>query len=132
MDYSYDYSYGGSNEIGGAGLAMMAGFWMMYLFLMLIFYVYSALCLMLIAKKVKEENAWWAWVPILNIILMLNIAKKPVWWIILMLIPLVNIVVLVVVWMEIAKRRGKPDWVGILMIVPVANLIVPAYLAFTE
>ncbi len=58
---------------------------------------------------------------------MLNIAKKPVWWIILLLIPLVNIVFAALVWMRIAEIRQKPRWCGVLAIVPVVNLIVPGY-----
>jgi hypothetical protein len=73
-----------------------------------------------------------AWIPIVSIILMLNIAQKPLWWIILMLIPLVNIVIAIVVWMAIAEARGKPSWWGILLIVPVVGIIVPGYLAFSE
>jgi hypothetical protein len=63
---------------------------------------------------------------------MLNIAKKPIWWIILFLIPLVNIVFIVLVWMGIAEARNKPNWWGILLIVPVANIIVPGYLAWSD
>jgi hypothetical protein len=95
-------------------------------------YVYMALTLQVIAKKTNTENAWLAWIPIVNIILMLNIAKKPLWWIILLLVPLVNIVIAIIVWMAIAEARGKPNWWGILLIVPVVGIIVPGYLAFSD
>ena len=96
------------------------------------FYVYHSLALQAIGTKTNTENPWLAWIPIANIILMLNIAKKPLWWIILFIIPLVNIVVSIMVWMEIAKARGKPDWWGIMVIVPIMNLIMPGYLAWAE
>ena len=95
-------------------------------------YVYVALALSTVAKKTKTENPWMAWIPIVNIILMLNIAKKPLWWIVLCLIPLVNIVIFIIIWMGIAEARGKPNWWGILMIVPFINLIVPGYLAWSD
>ena len=95
-------------------------------------YVYVALALQTIAQKTGTENAWWAWVPIINIVLMLNIAKKPVWWLILFLIPLVNLIIIIIVWMAIAEARGKPSWWCILFIVPVAQLIVPGYLAWAD
>ena len=79
-----------------------------------------ALALQTIAKKTNTENAWWAWIPIANIILMLNIAKKPLWWIILFFIPLVNLV-MIVLCMAIAEAVKKPNWWGILMIVPVVE-----------
>src|SRR5271155_5195923 len=75
-------------------------------------YVYMALALQTIAQKTNTANAWLAWIPIANLFLMLNIAKKPIWWIILFLIPLVNIVMVILVWMGVAEARGKPNWWG--------------------
>jgi hypothetical protein len=95
-------------------------------------YIYFALALQTIAKKTNTENAWWAWVPIIQMILTLNIAKKPIWWLILFFIPLVGIVFMIIVWMAIAEARNKPNWWGILLIVPVLGLIVPGYLAWSD
>jgi hypothetical protein len=112
--------------------AFMGGFLVVFCVLMLVAYVYHALAIQTIATKTNTENAWFAWIPILNIILMINIAKKPIWWIILCLIPLVNIVIFVILWMGAAEARNKPNWWGILIIVPVVNIIVPGYLAWSE
>jgi len=98
----------------------------------LVGYVYVALALQTIAQKTATPNGWLAWIPIVNIILMLSIAKKPMWWFLLFLVPLANIVVAIIVWMGIAEARGKPNWWGILTIVPVVNLIVPGYLAWAD
>jgi len=112
--------------------AILGGFMFIFLIFCLVMYVYVALALQTIAQKTDTENAWLAWIPIANIVLMLNIAKKPIWWIILFFIPLVGIVMYILVWMGIAEERGKPNWWGILLIVPVVNLIVPGYLAWSE
>jgi hypothetical protein len=95
-------------------------------------YVYMALALSTIATKTHTENPWLAWIPIANIVLMLNIAKKPIWWIVLFFIPIVSIVMAIIVWMGIAEARGKPNWWGILLIVPIVNFIVPGYLAWAD
>jgi hypothetical protein len=113
-------------------VAFMGGFLLIFWIFFLVLYVYVALALQTIAAKTNTENPWFAWIPILNLILMLNIAKKPIWWIILCLIPLVNVVIFIILWMEIADARGKPKWWGILMIVPVVSLIVPGYLAWSD
>lgn len=42
---------------------------------LLIFYIYFSLCLQLIAGKTGTPNGWMAWVPILNLFLMLNIGE---------------------------------------------------------
>jgi hypothetical protein len=112
--------------------ALLGGFLFLFCIILLVAYVYHALALQTIAQKTNTENPWLAWIPIANVILMLNIAKKPIWWIILFLIPLVNIVFIVLVWMGIAEARNKPNWWGILVIVPVANIIVPGYLAWSD
>jgi len=98
----------------------------------LAFYIYFALCLQLIARKTNTPNEWMAWIPVANIFLMIDIAKKPLWWFIFILIPLVNIVIGVILWMAIADRRGKPNWMGILIIIPIVGLAVPGYLAFFD
>lgn len=95
-------------------------------------YVYFALALQTIATKTNTENSWLAWIPIANLVLMLNVAKKPLWWILLFIIPLVNIVVAIMVWMAVAEARHKPNWWGVLAIVPFVNLIVPGYLAWSD
>lgn len=53
------------------------------------------------------KPGWAAIVPIYNIIVVLEIAGKPLWWILLMLIPLVNIVVAIVVYVAFARNFGK-------------------------
>ena len=114
----------------GAGLgAGMIGFMCCFY---LVIYLYFAFCIFKIAQKCNVEMAWLAWIPIVQVIPLIQAARKPLWWIILLLIPLVNIVIAVIIWMGVAEQRGKPSWVGILMIVPLVNLIIPAYLAFSD
>lgn len=115
-----------------AQFAALGAVFMVMLVFFAAFYVYWALALQTIAKKTNTENAWLAWIPIAQIILMLNIAKKPLWWIILFFIPLVGFVFAIIVMMAIAEARHKPSWWGILIIVPVVGLIVPGYLAWSD
>lgn len=112
--------------------AIGAGIIMVCVVFMVLFYVYFALALQTIANKTNTENAWFAWIPILNAILILNVARKPLWWLILLLIPVVNIVVAIIVWMGVAEARNKPNWWGILTIVPLVGIIVPGYLAWSD
>ena len=120
----------GAPSMAAAGLGM--GLILFFLVFAAAGYIYVSLALQTIATKTKTENAWLAWIPIANIFLMLSIAKKPMWWFVLCLIPLVNIVIMVIVWMGVAEARGKPNWWGILTIVPVANIVVPGVLAWSD
>lgn len=119
------------DEIPGAGMLFGAGF----LFLLLLgvaVYAYTAICFMKIAEKTNTENGWWAWIPILNVLLMLAIARKPMWWIILLLVPLVNIVIAILVIVGICQARGKSGLLAIGFLIPLVNLIVLGYLAFGD
>lgn len=98
----------------------------------LVLYVYISFAIMKIAQKLGVEMAWLAWIPVVNLWILVQCAAKEWWWIILFFIPLANIVAIIVIWMAIAQRRGKPSWLGILMIIPLVNLIIPGYLAFTD
>ena len=83
--------------------------------------VYLAFIIVLITSFWKAfekagKPGWAAIVPIYNIIVMLEIAGKPTWWIILFLIPIVNIVAAIIVNIEIAKKFGQGTGFGIGMI----------------
>ena len=121
-----------ADQPSGVQAAALGGVFLIFFILVVAVYVYFSLALKTIAEKTNTENGWWAWVPILQVILMLNIAKKPVWWIILFFIPLVGAVFAIIVWMAIAEARNKPNWWGILLIIPVFGLIVPGYLAWSD
>lgn len=114
------------------GLAIWGWFSGWYILLWLVLYVYFAICLQILAKKTNTPNGWLAWIPIGNIFLMISIAQKPLWWILLLLIPIVNIIMAIIIWMAIAERRGQPNWFGILTIVPFVGLFVPGYLALFD
>lgn len=53
------------------------------------------------------KPGWAAIIPIYNIIVLLQITGKPIWWLVLYFIPLVNVVVLVLVCIALARRFGK-------------------------
>ena len=123
-----DMAAANSETIAAVILGMM-GFFLIFV---LISYVFSAIIIMKIAKKLGVGDLWMAWIPILQVVPLLKAADKELWWIILLFIPGVNIVISVLLFMEISKRLGKPDWWGILTIVPFVNLVILAILAFSS
>lgn len=99
----------------------------------LVIYAFFGYCLYRIAQKLNlSDKAWWGFVPILQVLLMLKTAGKPWWWIFLFLIPLVNIVIGILVWINIAQALGKSKWTGVLMLVPGVDLFVLGYLALSK
>lgn len=62
------------------------------------------------------KPGWGCIVPIYNIILQLEIAGRPIWWIFLMFIPLVNTVIAIIIIFDIAKAFGKGTGFGLGML----------------
>jgi hypothetical protein len=59
------------------------------------------------------QPGWAAIVPIYNIVILLKIVGRPVWWLVLLLIPFVNFVILILVSIDMAKSFGKGPGFGI-------------------
>jgi len=89
---------------GGALAAYMAVM-TTYMFVWLIFAVIMIVAYWRVFTKAGEAG-WQSIVPIWNTIVLLKIAGRDWWWILLMLIPLVNIVILFIVYNDISKSFG--------------------------
>ena len=59
------------------------------------------------------EPGWASLIPVYNLIVMLRIAGKPLWWLILMFIPFVNLVAFILVGLATAERFGKGAGFGL-------------------
>ncbi len=85
------------------------------------------------AWKVFEKAGrpgWGCLIPIYNVILLLGMAGKPLWWIVLMFVPLVSVVVAILLNIEVAKNFGKGTGFGFgLAILP---MIFYPMLGFSE
>lgn len=97
--------------------------------------VYLGLIVLMIASvwKIFEkagQPGWAAIVPIYNMIVLLEVVKKPVWWIVLFFIPFVNIVTIVLVYIELAKCFGKSAGYGVAMVF-LSFIFIPM-LAFSD
>jgi len=88
----------------------------------LFFIVYVAFIVLMIASMWKlfdkaGQKGWTAVIPILNILVLLKVVHKELWWIILFLIPCVSIVAWIIVAFDVAKAYGKGAGYGIGLII---------------
>jgi len=104
---------------------LLASFGIAYLLFLLVVYVFFAYCIKMIAEKTGESSNLW-WLPIANLFILGRVAGKSGAFGLLAAIPLVNIVL----WMEVAKRRGKDQVWGI--IAGLVGIVGIPYLAFTD
>ena len=85
-----------------AGLAMIP------LLVMLGAYLYVGFTYFKMAQKCgHSDSAWWSFIPILNLFLMIKLANKPGWWFLLCLIPGVNVIIFAILGIETAKALGQ-------------------------
>ncbi|ADG74188.1 conserved hypothetical protein [Cellulomonas flavigena DSM 20109] len=68
-------------------------------------YVIGALGLMGVFTKAGKPG-WAAFVPIYNLIVLLEVVGRPLWWFILFLIPGVNVVAMIIVMNDLSKSFG--------------------------
>jgi hypothetical protein len=53
------------------------------------------------------KPGWAAIIPIYNLVVLLQIVRKPMWWIVMFLIPFVNFIFVILLYIELAKAFGK-------------------------
>lgn len=59
------------------------------------------------------KPGWASIIPIYSAVVMLEIVGRPIWWIVLFFIPLVNFVVAILLCIDLAKSFGKGAGFGI-------------------
>ncbi|QYK53273.1 MAG: hypothetical protein KF824_13590 [Fimbriimonadaceae bacterium] len=92
-------------------------------------YIVWAVCLFIIAQQEKEEFAWFAFVPFLNLLLMAKLAKmNPLWW--LLTLTCVGLLIVPVFWYKIGERKGSlPAIMGALVLLPCFWWLSPIIIA---
>jgi len=77
---------------------------------MLIFILVGALLMVASLWKIftkAGQPGWAAIVPIYNMIVMLKVAGKPTWWVLLFFIPLVSLIMSILVTLALVGKFGK-------------------------
>jgi ABC-type sulfate transport system permease subunit len=76
---------------------------------MIVFFVLIAFIIASTWKVFRKagQPGWASIIPVYNVVVMLHIVKKPIWWVVLMFVPFVNIVVGIMVIHNLSKAFGK-------------------------
>ena len=104
------YQYQTQPEVG-AGAAIFGGVWLL---------VWLAVAAVIIAGLWKlftkaGQAGWASLIPIYNTYILLKIAGRPGWWVLLAFVPLVNVVIAILVGIDVAKRFGYGEAFGALV-----------------
>jgi len=92
---------------GGGGIA---GMFMMLLWLVVMIAILAGFWKVFVKAG---KPGWACLIPIYNIVVMLQIVGRPLWWLVLLLIPFVNFVVLILISIDMAKSFGKGTGYGL-------------------
>lgn len=76
------------------------------------------------------QPGWASLVPIYNVVVLLKIAGKPWWWIFGLLVPLLNLAVIILTYVALAKTFGKD--VGFALGLVFLSFIFFPLLAFSD
>jgi len=57
--------------------------------------------------KAAGYQAWQAAIPVYNAVILMKIINRPLWWVILLFIPTINLILFSVIWVEILRSFGK-------------------------
>lgn len=80
--------------------------WTQWLILFLIIQLVHGLGTWKLYLKAGRQ-AWEAFIPIYNGIVLMKIISRPMWWLLLMFLPIVNLIMIPAVWVETARSFGK-------------------------
>ncbi|NNL81460.1 MAG: signal peptidase I [Flavobacteriaceae bacterium] len=83
--------------------------WTQWLILVLIIQIIHGLATWKLYIKAGRK-AWEAFIPVYNAVVLMQIIRRPRWWVFLLFLPIINLIMLPVVWVEIARSFGKKTY----------------------
>ena len=96
--------------------------------LLLALYIYFSLAWMTIAKKLKYKKPWFAWIPVVNLAMILQMGGFHWAWTFLILIPFLGwgalFVLMIIATWRIFEKRKYPGWFSLSMVIPKAGFIL--------
>ena len=117
-----------SEDLTEALLVSLMALWMVFVPAFLAVYVYRSFTLMNVAKKLDEPDAWFAWIPILNLILIFKLGERSPFYLLLLLLPGIGQIAIyimeILAYMHTSERMGRDRMLGLLKIIPMGELIL--------
>lgn len=104
-------------------------FLFMCVFFLAIYVCYSY-CLKRIVEKCGEQPGAIIWIPVFQMVPLFRIAKMNPWLILLLFIPLANLIVAIMLWINVLKVLGREP-VMVLLVLFVGFIYIP-YLALSS
>ena len=65
--------------------------------------------------SIAGHKSWKAFIPIYSIIILMKIINRPKWWIFLLILPVINVIMIPVIWIELSRSYGKNNYTETLL-----------------
>lgn len=90
---------------------MEASNWLLFILLVQIIHGLGTWKLYIAANR----KAWEAFVPVYNAIVLMKIINRPTWWTLLLFIPIINLFMFPIIWIETLRTFGKKSTLEMLL-----------------
>ncbi|HBD26519.1 signal peptidase I [Flavobacterium sp.] len=77
------------------------------------------------------RKAWEAFIPVYNGIVLMQIINRPKWWILLLFIPVINLFLFPIIWIETLRTFGKKSTIDMVLGVVTLGFYI-AYVNYTQ
>jgi signal peptidase I len=77
------------------------------------------------------RKRWEAAIPVYNAIVLMKIIGRPTWWTILFFIPIINLIMFPVIWVETIRSFGKKSFIDTLLVIGTLGFYI-FYLNYTQ
>lgn len=77
------------------------------------------------------RKSWEAFVPVYNAVVLMGIINRPKWWVILLFVPIINLIMIPVIWVETCRSFGKNTYTDTALAIFTCGLYI-GYLNYTQ
>jgi len=104
----------------GGIIAVVLAFMVTFALVIAAIVLFYCVCFWKIFSKAGQPG-WAAFIPIYNTVVLLQIVGRPVWWVVLSFIPVVNVIMGIIVFIDLAKSFGKDTMfaLGLILLGPI-------------
>jgi len=101
--------------------------WLVFILIMQIVHGLSTWKLYAKAGRKPLES----FIPVYNLVILMKIINRPRWWVFLLFVPIINLLMIPVVWIETIKSFGKSSTLDIILVVVTLGFYI-TYLNYTS
>ncbi len=81
--------------------------------------------------ELAGRKRWEAAIPVYNSVVLMKIIGRPTWWTILLFIPIINLIMFPVIWVETVRSFGKKTFIDTLLVIGTFGFYI-YYLNYTQ